>query len=116
MARFSIGLIVSCMSIATAAVVENLRKDSEILINEESVCGEIFVVSDMSIWMQMPQYALMGIADILVISSLLQHTFGHVRHRLLSVVLVMLFCTMAVGYNLAGGLANAFPRSGCLRI
>nr|CAD1824113.1 unnamed protein product [Ananas comosus var. bracteatus] len=98
--RIGVGLVLSCLSMATAALVETKRKK---VAESHGMLDAIPVLQPLPIsclWLSL-QYFIFGIADMFTYVGLLEFFYSQAPTPLKSVSISFLWCSMSVGYFLS---------------
>ena len=108
LARIKLGLFVSSLAVAIAGFIEIERLDAAIVSGPAGVstCGGTQNVSDLALWYQIPQYGLMGVAEVLTIASVMDYAFLHSPPSMRTVVMAMFYLSAAIGYHLCGVISQ----------
>uniref|UniRef100_A0A7S0PZ00 Major facilitator superfamily (MFS) profile domain-containing protein n=1 Tax=Coccolithus braarudii TaxID=221442 RepID=A0A7S0PZ00_9EUKA len=110
MLKIGIGLCFAGASVVVAAFVEKARKDSDLLTGAHSLspCDDTIVMSSLSIWWQIPQFALIGLGEIFAAITCYELFYAEVPVRVRSVCQsINLLCT-SFGSLMGAGVSSAF--------
>jgi solute carrier family 15 (peptide/histidine transporter), member 3/4 len=91
--RAGIGFIFSILAISSAAIIEARRL--QIVRDEGVVHGTVAV--PMSIFWQIPQYVLLGVAEVFSQISLLEFFYDEAPHSLRSLCMALALLTLSLG-------------------
>ena len=94
-----------------AAGVEILRKREDTIMHPQSNCDDSadgVLMSKLSIWAQVPQFILIGIAEILVSISSYELFYSEVPIEMRSVCQVLNLLTTSLGSMITGGINSIF--------
>ncbi|XP_073116124.1 protein NRT1/ PTR FAMILY 4.5-like [Elaeis guineensis] len=98
--RIGVGLVLSCISMATAAVVEVKRKN---VARSHGMLDALPVLQPLPItvfWLSF-QYFIFGIADMFTYVGLLEFFYSEAPNALKSISTSFLWCSMSLGYFLS---------------
>ncbi|XP_072950443.1 protein NRT1/ PTR FAMILY 4.5-like [Typha angustifolia] len=95
--RIGVGLVLSCVSMATAALIEAKRKN---VANQHGLLDAVPLLQPLPIscfWLSF-QYFIFGIADMFTYVGLLEFFYSQAPTALKSVSTSFLWCSMSLGY------------------
>lgn len=108
--RIGIGLILSCISMATAAVMEKKRKNVALVHNMLDAIPVKQPLPISTFWLSI-QFFIFGIADLFTYVGLLEFFYSEAPKALKSVSTCFLWCSMALGYYLSSILVSIVNRA-----
>lgn len=103
--RVGVGLVLSCISMAIAAIFEVIRKD---VARDHNMLDAIPVVQPLPIstfWLSI-QFFIFGIADMFTYVGLLEFFYSEAPKGIKSLSTCFLWCSMALGYFFSTILVN----------
>ena len=113
--KIGAGFVFTILAMIASALVEIERRQRPLLLSLNSVCaqdGETRLVSDMSIWFQVPQYCLLGIGEILSVVASFDLFYNQVPDDIKSACQGVNLLTTAVGGALTTMLQKIFTLAG----
>ena len=102
--RIGAGMTIASVAMAVAALVEAARLR---MASEAGLVDRPQVAVSMSLWWMVPQYVLIGVADVFAIIGLEEFFYDKVPDALRSVGLALCLSSMSVGSYASGMLVSA---------
>ncbi|XP_076446914.1 solute carrier family 15 member 4-like [Babylonia areolata] len=108
--RIGIGFVLASLSMVVAGVVEIARKDR---MEEpggtltQDLGGEKFIASSMSVFVQVPQFALVGASEVFASICGLEFAYTQAPKSMQGVIMGLFLVTSGLGGFLASGILNA---------
>lgn len=107
--KIEIGFVFCILAMLVAGGVEIWRKSKKSVESIGSNCDDVFVpMSELTIWAQIPQYVLVGIAEILVSISSYELFYSEVPTEMRSVCQALNLLTTSLGSMVTGGINSIF--------
>jgi len=107
--KIEIGFLFCVISMIVAGFVEIERKKYASVESIGSNCDDVYVpMSKLTIWAQVPQYVLVGIAEILVSISSYELFYSEVPSNMRSVCQALNLLTTSLGSMVTGGINSIF--------
>ncbi|KAL5018748.1 hypothetical protein ScPMuIL_004470 [Solemya velum] len=95
--RIGVGLVLSGLSVFVAGGVEILRKEHLTGDNQQILAGETFNASSMSVFWQVPQFALVGASEVFASITGLEFAFSQAPEVMQGLVMGMFLMTNGLG-------------------
>lgn len=103
------GMVFACLAMVQAAALEIYRKNAP-LLDVHSNCSDDIFMSDVSVWWQIPQYMLVGIAEILIMVGGLDLFYSQAPETMRSVCQALNLITMTLGSMVSAGIQSIFHK------
>ena len=97
--RVGAGLLFAVLAMIVAGIVEIIRKNTHNLTNDYSVCDKDskLPISDVTIFLQIPQFLLIGASEVLASITGLEFFFSQAPKSMRSVMMSVYLFTTALG-------------------
>ncbi|KAL2497388.1 Protein NRT1/PTR FAMILY 5.10 [Abeliophyllum distichum] len=106
--RIGTGALITFLSMVIAALVESERLKTAV---EYGLVDIPKATVPMSVWWLLPQYLLLGIADVFTLVGLQEFFYDQVPNQLKSLGLALYFCIMGIGSFLSSFLISVVEKA-----
>ncbi|XP_035670528.1 solute carrier family 15 member 4-like [Branchiostoma floridae] len=107
--RIGAGMFLSMLSVTAAGVLEVYRGEvHQHHVHPQNISGQVYNATDLSVFMQVPQFFLSGVSEIMAVVTGFHFAYTQAPRRMKGTVMGLFLLMFGLGSYLSIGISSAF--------